>query len=288
MVTVQPGILGQLFRLRPRPLVGSSSSKDLPLSRPRLQRLRLNRQEKKKHATATLHNPCPWQVLTSFPPKHTLKLILVTAVTTAAVRKPTSTWCRRKQWPGACLLPVMKAGFKTKGNEDLLGKREAKMSGQTIKVDGRTFDFTFNGINDGTNYEKLMDLHSSLTSRVRLSKRYRRGNPETKQSDLATYHVALHQILNVHTYEPVEGIDPADHPEFHTHNAYFLMLVKEESLPHVFPGHTVEASARATTWFVPRLGGHKADSKALSIYRAARSSRTSALHASGPTACQTI
>lgn len=32
-------------------------------------------------------------------------------------------------------------------------------------------------------------------------------------------------------------MDPIDTPEDYTDNVYFLMLVKEERLPIVFPGH---------------------------------------------------
>ena len=82
-----------------------------------------------------------------------------------------------------------------------------------------------------------MDLHRVL------SERYGQAGEKEKRRDATTYHVALHQILNVHTYEPVEGIDPVDHPALYTHNAYFLMLVKDESMPRFFPGHSVKLDA---------------------------------------------
>ena len=132
---------------------------------------------------------------------------------------------------------VQDAGFNTKGSEDLLGKREATKSGEAITDGDRTFDFPLTGIADGANYATLMDLHRVL------SERYGQAGEKEKRRDATTYHVALHQILNVHTYDPVEGIDPVDHPALYTHNAYFLMLVKDESMPRFFPGHSVKLDA---------------------------------------------
>ena len=133
---------------------------------------------------------------------------------------------------------VRDAGFAVLGNSDLLGKQEAKMSGCTITVDGDSFEFTTNGIDNGANRAKLMDLHKVLTGRYSDASRPRKD----KVIDTSTYHTALNQILQVHTYKQEEGKDSIEHPQFYGHNAYFFMLVKQDSLRNLFPGHTVHQS----------------------------------------------
>ena len=119
---------------------------------------------------------------------------------------------------------VRDAGFTTMGSDDLLGKQEAKMSGRAITVNGGTFEFSTNGIDNGANRARLMSLHKELTGR------YSQASQLDKGTDSSTYHTALNQILQVHTYKQEKGMDSIDHPEFYAHNAYFFMLVKQESL----------------------------------------------------------